>query len=638
MTFQEKLRPKISKSVRWLLERSSHFKILVVSVVDALLLSAVTLGAYFLRTSAFDLPPRDKLALYALGPLLSIGIGSAFGVYNSAARGHSDRLERSIFITQAVCVVVWMFLLVLFGTEGFARSVVLIYFTLSILAMSFVRRLAKYILVRGLADYNVSAKRVPVLIFGVGNEGQALAQALNSSAHYRPVAFLDTDYTIIDRMVGGLRVYPLEKLASVVERWEPKEIIIAKPHANRAARRKLLEQFSDEGLKVKVAPGIAAVMDGKVNVDDIREINIEDLLGRDPVPPDSDLMREAIENRVLMVTGAGGSIGSELVRQAAGYKPRKIILVENSEFALFEIDREMRSRMQLLGGCEVVPVLETVLDRDKMHTVMKQYGVEIVFHAAAYKHVHLVQQNPEVGIRNNVWGTMACAEAAELAGVGRFILISTDKAVRPTGVMGASKRVAEMCIQALAARSSTSSGPRTIFSMVRFGNVLGSTGSVVPLFKEQIAKGGPLLVTDPEVTRYFMLIPEAAQLVIQAGAMAKGGEVFVLDMGEPVKIVMLAETMIELAGLERRTKENPEGDIEIEFIGLRDGEKAYEELQIGRDVTTTQHDRIMRSNEHMLTYTDLQVELARIKSAIENKGTLRAGDMVLELANRGAAL
>jgi UDP-N-acetylglucosamine 4,6-dehydratase len=355
-------------------------------------------------------------------------------------------------------------------------------------------------------------------------------------------------------------------------------------------------------------------------------------LGRDPIPARADLMEKAIFGKSVLVTGAGGSIGSELVRQAFAHGAAQIILVDNSEFSLFQIHRQMEQELGSAASPKLVPVLADVLQKPLMCKLIEQYNVKVVFHAAAYKHVRMVQENAIAGIKNNIWGTIAVAEAAVEAGAERFILISTDKAVRPTSVMGASKRAAELIIQALANGSLKSGKSQTIFSMVRFGNVLGSTGSVVPIFKEQIAAGGPVHVTHPEVTRYFMLIPEAAQLVIQAGAMAEGGEVFVLDMGEPVKIAQLAETMIELAGFKRKTKDNPNGDIEIEYVGLRDGEKMFEELQIGRDAIYTSHPRILRSNEIWLPKKRLDTLLTKIERAIESSKPELAAQLVLELA------
>jgi FlaA1/EpsC-like NDP-sugar epimerase len=635
MSFESTSQPTTA-SLLWLQELPRHIKMLVIALADATLLICMVLLAYSIRISSLEFPVGEKLAIYMMGPLLSILFAGLWGVYMSAARGYSARLERNLFISQAMVPFAWSGFLLIAGTQGFPRSTVLIYFLLSFMAMVGVRRVAYSVFTAGLGEMSGSAKKVAVAIYGAGKEGLLIAEALRNSRHYKVTGFLETDYTLFNGVVSGVRVYPIDELAAMVERLEPTEVIIAKPQANRAARRNLVEMFSTHGLKVKIAPGVEDVMAGQVNIADIREINLEDLLGRDPVPPDDDLMKTAIFGKVVMVTGAGGSIGSELARQAFAITPAKLVLVENNEFSLFEIHRELEARIKSSAGLNIVPVLADVKDHNDMLDIITQHGVEIIFHAAAYKHVRLVQENMAAGINNNVLGTFSVAKAALKANVSRFILISTDKAVRPTGIMGASKRLAEMHIQALANGVSTKGRSKTVFSMVRFGNVLGSTGSVVPLFKEQIAAGGPLMVTHPDVTRYFMLIPEAAQLVIQAGAMATGGEVFVLDMGEPIKILQLAKTMVELAGLQLMTSDNPNGDIEIQFVGLRDGEKLFEELQIGRDVCLTSHDRIMRSNEIWLPQRKLEVEMKAIESVIASGDMQAAATMVLELANLGA--
>jgi FlaA1/EpsC-like NDP-sugar epimerase len=583
-------------------------KVLLVLLADFVVLNTSVFVAYMLRLSAFELPPADKKFIYFVAPILSVIAAYAFGVYSIASRNYSHSIERKLTVAQIVATLSWAFLLVFFGTVGFARSVVIIYSGLAVISMIVLRRLASMV-------FNVKERRsaskhqIPVIIYGAGREGMMLADSLRRNGRYRPVAFLDTDYTLVDRVVSGLKVFPMEKLQAVIEKFVPAEAIVAKPELTRANRRVLVEMLIDRGLIVKTAPGLDEIIDGQVKIGDIRPIRVEDLLGRDPVPPDQLLMDRAVKNQVVMVTGAGGSIGSELVRQAAQFAARKIILVENNEFALFEIHREMEAKNGRDQDIELVPVLLDVKDKQHLDLIMKMHSVDVVFHAAAYKHVRMVQDNASAGICNNVFGTRAVAEAALENKVKRFILISTDKAVRPTSIMGASKRVAEMVVQALAAEKNH----ETIFSMVRFGNVLGSTGSVVPLFREQISAGGPVTVTHPEVTRYFMLIPEAAQLVMQAGAMAEGGEVFVLDMGDPIKIVHLAETMIELAGLTRKTEDNPEGDIEVIFSGLKEGEKLYEELQIGDDISTTIHPRIMKSRELMLELAKLTPRLEKFK-------------------------
>ena len=387
-----------------------------------------------------------------------------------------------------------------------------------------------------------------------------------------------------------------------------------KPEADR---RTLLSKFTEQNIAVKIVPDINEITDGSVNVDSIRTVKIEDLLGRDPVPPDEDLMNKAVRDKNVLITGAGGSIGSELCRQALAFGAKRLVLVENSEFALFEIHRELEQKYKT-QQVTLVPVLATILDGDRMRELMTEHHIDIVFHAAAYKHVRMVQENAKAGIQNNVWGTKTVAEAAIAARVNRFILVSTDKAVRPTSIMGATKRVAEMIVQALAAEPDT----KTIFSMVRFGNVLGSTGSVVPLFREQIAAGGPVLVTHPEVTRYFMLIPEAAQLVIQAGAMAEGGEVFVLDMGEPLRILDLATSMIGLAGLQVKNDINPQGDVEIQFSGLLAGEKLYEELLIDNDFYLTEHTRIKLCREKFLPLPKLIKNLDKLEENTDSISTM----------------
>jgi UDP-N-acetylglucosamine 4,6-dehydratase len=581
-------------------------KITVVILADAVTLSLVVLLSFALRISDFSLPQAKYLHLYILGPIISIAVMGALSIYRASSRGHSEHLERRLALAQIICLPFWMVIVQILGSKGFPRSLPAIYVALSILALIALRRGAAWFL--NLQRTQLSARdRKDVLIFGAGREGNLLAESLVRQGRYRPVAFIDTDYTLIGRTMQGLKVYTMEELETAIKRHRPAEALIAKAGQSRSSKRVLLKKFSELDVDVKLVPDLNEITSGEFNANAIRKINIEDLLGRDPVAPDLELMASGVAGKSVMITGAGGSIGSELVRQAIAFGAQKVLLVENSEFALFNLHREMEAKENLAAA--LVPLLLDVLDTKNLTSQMRTHAVDIVFHAAAYKHVRMVQENASIGIRNNVWGTKSVAEAAIAANVKRFILVSTDKAVRPTSVMGASKRVAELVVQALA----NVPKQKTIFSMVRFGNVLGSTGSVVPIFREQIANGGPIQVTDPEVTRYFMLIPEAAQLVIQAGAMANGGEVFVLDMGEPIKIVMLAETMIELAGLSKKDEAHPDGDIEIKFVGLRDGEKLFEELQIGEDVFETSHQGIQQSHEQMLELSELSKTLISIE-------------------------
>ncbi len=590
--------------VSQLKEMTSAKKIVLVLVADLIVLNLAVVLAYMLRLSALEFPPSANFIAYFMAPVLSVTVAYIFQVYEAAARNYSHSIERKLAASQVVTAFVWSLSLLIVGTSGFARSTVAIYTIMAVLGMVLLRRLASLIFnFKGTSS--LTNRQTPVLLYGAGREGMAVADSMRLNGKYKPVAFIDTDYTLVDRVVSGLRVFPLENISTVISTFAPRDIIIAKPTLDRGNRRILVKMLVDHGLDVKMAPGLEEIIDGNVRVGDIRPIRVEDLLGRDPVPPDHALMEKIAYDNVIMISGAGGSIGSELARQVAQFGPKKIVLVENNEYALFEIHRELEAKYNGIHDLKILPCLADVQSRESMESILKANSVDVVFHAAAYKHVRMVQENAVAGIYNNVFGTRVLAEAAIKTQVKRFILISTDKAVRPTSTMGATKRVSEMVIQAFASTKKHA----TIFSMVRFGNVLGSTGSVVPLFREQISNGGPVTVTHPDVTRYFMLIPEAAQLVIQAGAMAVGGEVFVLDMGEPIKILSLAETMIGLSGLRHKNKNETAPGIDIVFTGLKDGEKLYEELQIGTDISSTSHPRIMQSNEFFLPHSKLFEEL-----------------------------
>ncbi|WP_369910080.1 polysaccharide biosynthesis protein [Limnohabitans sp. MMS-10A-192] len=456
-----------------------------------------------------------------------------------------------------------------------------------------------------------------VLIYGAGSAGRQLAAALKTSPELVVVGLLDDDDRLHGQVLNGLKIYNPQDLLSLVGKLRVNQVFLAIPSVSRARRNEILDVVRAAHVQVRTLPGVMDLAQGRVHVSDLRELEVEDLLGRDPVPPNPLMMGKNITSKVVMVTGAGGSIGSELCRQIVTANPSTLLLVELTEFALYDIHYELEQTLAETGNESItlVPLLANVRDADRMAEILRTWRPSTVYHAAAYKHVPLVEHNPAEGIKNNVHGTLVTAQQAALHGVSDFVLVSTDKAVRPTNVMGASKRLAEMVLQAQA-EAMKAQGGQTRFSMVRFGNVLGSSGSVVPLFRRQIKDGGPITLTDERITRYFMTIPEAAQLVIQAGAMASGGDVFVLDMGEPVKIMDLAKRMVELSGLSVRGEANPEGDIEIAVTGLRPGEKLYEELLIGDNPLPTSHKRIMKAHEEFLSWSILQGQLAELNKVL----------------------
>ncbi|PMG02853.1 nucleoside-diphosphate sugar epimerase [Vibrio breoganii] len=487
------------------------------------------------------------------------------------------------------------------------RSVPIIYGAFLALSCGGIR-----LIVRVLLNQSFSKGRKNVLIYGAGSAGRQLALSLRSSETHKVIGFIDQDKTLENTVLMGLKVLKIEHAEKVIDRANVTQILLAIPSASRSRRKEILDELVHLSAEVLTIPDMGDIVSGKAKIDELKDVAIEDLLGRDPVEPQQALMEANIKDKHVMVTGAGGSIGSELCRQIITQQPKSLLVYELSEFALYQIDRELNVICKESGfNTEIIPLLGSVQRSNRLTMVMKTFNVQTVYHAAAYKHVPLVEYNVVEGVRNNVYGTYYTAKAAIEAKVESFVLISTDKAVRPTNVMGASKRMAELSLQALAAEKNHN----TRFCMVRFGNVLGSSGSVIPLFKKQIAAGGPITVTHPDIIRYFMTIPEAAQLVIQAGAMGKGGDVFVLDMGKPVRIVDLAENLIHLSGLEVKTDKAPHGDIEIQYSGLRPGEKLYEELLIGENVQKTAHSRIMAANEDCLKLGEFDGLIDKLNTA-----------------------
>jgi len=509
------------------------------------------------------------------------------------------------------------------GVAGVPRTVGIIQPILLLLFVGASRALARVWLGDQYLSILKRASRPKVLIYGAGATGRQLAAAMANSHEMQVAGFLDDDDRLHGHVLNGQPIYNPVDLDNLATTLNISDVLLAMPSLSRKRRNEILSQIRVARVAVRTLPRVTDLAQGKVSISDLRELDIDDLLGREPVTPNHILLAKNIVGKVVLVTGAGGSIGSELCRQILAVKPAKLLLIEQSEFALYAIHQELEEK---LAGLDVatppilVPLLASVQDDDRMREIMSTWHPDTVYHAAAYKHVPLVEHNPAAGIKNNVLGTLRTAQAAAENGVSDFVLISTDKAVRPTNVMGASKRLAEMALQALAATQAGTGGAvgtgGTKFSMVRFGNVLGSSGSVVPKFRQQIREGGPITLTHPEVTRYFMTIPEAAQLVIQAGAMAKGGDVFVLDMGQPVKIMDLARRMIELSGLTVKDEQSPEGDIEIAVTGLRPGEKLYEELLIGDNPKPTVHPRIMKAHEEFIPWAEFEAKLTALEMAL----------------------
>ena len=628
-----------------------HKRLLQV-ITDIVLIWVALWLAFVVRLGLDEManPIIDHSWLFACAPVVAIPLFIRFGLYRAVMRYFGN--DALIAIIKAVTLSALILGFIIYWASNHQnvvpRSITFNYWWLSLILVGGLRlAMRQYFL----GDWFTAAvQHVPfasrddglpkVAIYGAGTAGNQLVAALRMDKVMRPVAFIDDDSSLTDRVIAGLQVYHPEQLQCLIDVTGAQEILLAIPSSTRTRRREILNFLEGFPLHVRTVPGFMDLASGRVTVDDIREVDIADLLGRDAVPAQSDLLERCIVEQTVMVTGAGGSIGSELCRQILGQAPKTLLLFEHSEFNLYSILSELEQRIarESLSVC-LVPILGSVRNQPQLFDIMKTWRVDTVYHAAAYKHVPMVEHNIAEGLMNNVIGTLHTAQAALQAGVANFVLISTDKAVRPTNVMGSTKRLAEMTLQALSREmapvlfgdsSNVSQVNKTRFTMVRFGNVLGSSGSVIPLFHKQIKAGGPLTVTHPKITRYFMTIPEAAQLVIQAGSMGKGGDVFVLDMGEPVKIVELAEKMIHLSGFSVRSERNPMGDIAIEFSGLRPGEKLYEELLIGDNVIATRHPMIMSANEDFLAWDMLKDTLRQLLAAVAEDDFVRVRQLLRE--------
>lgn len=595
------------KLARSILNLPRLHKRLISIAADIFGLWLVAVFAIWLRFGDSVFPVLDYLPTIALLSILALPIFITRGLYRAVVRYIGHHFAMTVLSSVTMVFILWAAAIFMMDLK-FPRSAIVIAWLLTLFYIGITRLAARWILSEGLIKSQRSNQK-NVVIFGAGSSGKQLHSALAKVPSYKVVGFIDDDKTLQEHDIDSVRVFARDQLSRLIENYHVSEVFLAIPSLSASHRKQVIEWLEPYAVKVSTLPGLDEIVSGKVSFSDIREVAIEDLLGRDAVPPLESLLSYCIKDKVVMITGAGGSIGSELCRQVLRQSPKQLILYEMSEFALYQIESELRQH-KAFESIELISILGSVLDKPKLERLFSIYSVDTIYHAAAYKHVPIVEHNVQEGIRNNTFGTHVLAKCAAEARIKNFVLISTDKAVRPTNVMGASKRLAEMVLQALQVEF-----PQTRFVMVRFGNVLGSSGSVIPLFRKQIAEGGPVTVTHKEITRYFMTIPEAASLVIQAGSMGKGGDVFVLDMGEPVKIAELAQKVIKLSGL-TVVNEQGEGDIEIQYSGLRPGEKLYEELLIGDNVDGTEHPRIMKAHEEFMSYGELTAAFVQLEESL----------------------
>ena len=603
-----------------LLKLPRFHKNLIIFFVDVCTILLVLWVSFSLRLGEWYFPQNNFIMLMLFSsPFIGTLTFKYYGLYRSVTRYVSFDALWIIFQAASFYSLAWG--AIFLGGYGTPRSVVLINWILLVCVMVALRIGAKWLLTKKKKN---TKKRKRALIYGAGSAGVQLASALNYSHEYKVVGFIDESEVLHGVQILGLKVFSKINIGDVINKLKIDDVLIAIPSSSRVKRFEIIASLEAFPVHVRMLPSVTDLAGGRVTSDDLQELSIEDLLGREPVPPNKQLLSKAVTSKVVIVTGAGGSIGSEICRQIIKLKPKKIVLYEMSELALFSIEKELSSYSS--SQIEIYPVLGSVNNEDRLKNIFKHFKVDTVYHAAAYKHVPMVEFNNTEGVNNNVFGTLSCAQAAIDSNVETFVLISTDKAVHPTNTMGASKRCAELVLQALSKKQKV-----TKFKIVRFGNVLNSSGSVIPLFKNQIKDGGPVTVTDKSITRYFMMTSEAVELVIQAGAMGEGGDVFVLDMGKPVKINSLAKKMIKLSGLEVKNESNPDGDIEIIYTGLRPGEKLFEELLIGDNTIETDNALIMRAREDMLPWDELMPILEELKEEVESGNNEKIRKLLIQL-------
>lgn len=617
-----------------ILDLPRNTKRMIVCSIDLILLPFALWASFSLRLGELYIPKDDIIYLFLAVPVIAIPIFVRLGLYRAVIRYIGFLAMWSVVKAVSLFTLSWGVLVLLSAIPGVPRSVLLINWLMTMLLIGGSRAIARWWLT---GSFNMEARSRPkrVVIYGAGSGGMQIAAALSGSPDFKPVAYIDDKKSIQGSIIQGLPVYPFKRLSVIIEEFSVTHVLLAMPTVRRSRRSEIIGMLEPYKVHVMTLPGMDALASGRVRVNDVREVGLRDILGRDPIAPNRDLLSSNVEDKCVLVTGAGGSIGAELCRQIVRIRPKALILYEQNEHALYMVEKELQVLAQELYPDDrefvknITPILASVASQERMELVCAAFSIQTIYHAAAYKHVPMVEKNPLSAINNNVLGTYRAALAAINTRVDTFVLISTDKAVRPTNTMGASKRFAEMILQGLSKDESC----HTRFSMVRFGNVLGSSGSVVPLFREQIKNGGPVTVTDPEIIRYFMTIPEAAQLVIQAGSMGQGGDVFVLDMGEPIKIVDMARRMIHLSGFEVKDMNNPDGDIEISYTGLRPGEKLFEELLIGENVRPTQHELIMSADEDHLPWIQIEAFIQKFSNAIENYDVDKSRFLLVEAVN-----
>ena len=607
-----------------LINLSRRNKRTLMVLFDACTVIASIFLAFSLRLGHFYYPTGNNhlLLIMIASPILALPIFYAFGFYREVIRYVGFKALWQINQATTLYAVLWALISFMAVIDGIPRTVILINWSIVLMSVSGSRFFARWILSQDNKTNSLSQKR-NVLIYGAGSAGRELCTALYQSSEYNPVAYVDNSVELYRQSINGLEVFNEDDIEDLIQKHNIKEVLLALPSISRRRRNEIIAILNPLPINVRSLPSVSELAQGKVKIDDLRDVSIKDLLGREPVKPNEELLKLNITGKVVLVSGAGGSIGSELCRQIILQKPKQLILYEINEFSLYNVEQEF-DKIEM-PHVEILPVLGSVRDRKRFQNVVKHFSVQTIYHAAAYKHVPLVEYNNSEGVLNNTFGTLIAAEVALAEKVETFVLISTDKAVRPTNTMGATKRIAELVLQALSKQESS-----TCFTMVRFGNVLDSSGSVIPLFKQQIKNGGPVTVTNANMVRYFMTIPEAVELVVQAGAMGKGGDVFVLDMGEPVRIYDLATKMIQLSGLQVLDEDNLDGDIEIKCIGLRPGEKLYEELLVGDNISQTDSLLIMRAEESMLDWEDLKPILDQLNEAINNSDQEKVRELLIE--------